>query len=202
MPKPADVLPKWLKSLGDAGVNVSTIQLDGWWMDSLTGQANDNLFPGEDWAKFLKEIQKDGKMSLMLYKAFFARKYDAFAETQCPPVQSPKGGFTQPLTAQPSFIVKFCIFKRRLPLSHHLLHLPLLKRIFLAIIFFPQLGFNTPDGQPVFIGLTTAAEVGGATQLHATAGIVGVLWVLRQRMVEFQLDYATESDPTSTGQNL
>ena len=45
LPKPADVLPKWLKSLGDAGVNVSTIQLDGWWMDSLTGQANDNLFP-------------------------------------------------------------------------------------------------------------------------------------------------------------
>jgi hypothetical protein len=203
LPKPADVLPLWLKSLRHSGVNISTIQLDGWWMDQLSGTANRNLFPGEDWSNFLRGIQEEGKISLMLYKAFFARGYDAFAKTRCPPVPSPKGVFyPAPDCAAEFYRTVFASFKKTAAAVSSSTPFAAFETDFLSDHLLPTAGIaNRSDGlSKYFLGLTTAAlEVGAATQLcMPTAGIVlaSAQWPAATNG-RVSTDYATESDPSS-----
>ena len=90
LPRPAAVLPQWLASLRKQGVNVSTLQLDGWWMAQLNSTPSPTLWPGDDWASFLSEINREQPTPLLLYKAFFAGGYDLFRQLGCTAVVSPQ----------------------------------------------------------------------------------------------------------------
>ena len=67
LPKPGDVLPHWLSELRKNGVNVASLQLDGWWPDNTHSIAQRNLFT--DWPSFFSAINQDQPTNLMLCKS-------------------------------------------------------------------------------------------------------------------------------------
>ena len=72
-------------------------------MQQLTSAADPVLWPGNDWNIFLREISSHQHTPLMLYKAFFAEKYDLFARVGCTPVVSPQNSHYPPANCSERF---------------------------------------------------------------------------------------------------
>lgn len=198
LPPPAAVLPQWLASLRKQGVNVSTLQLDGWWMAQLNSTPSPKLWPGDDWSHFLREINQDQVTQLLLYKAFFSGGYDLFEQLGCTAVVSPQGAhYPAPNCSRPFYAGLFKAFKRIAPtfaayetdfLSDHLLPTPGLA--------------GEVGGLTEFFGglAQAAAEAGLPVQLcMPTAGVVlaSAGWPAMTNG-RVSTDYATQSTPNST----
>ena len=175
LPRPAVALPPWLAALRKSGVNVSTLQLDGWWMEQLTSEQSARLWPGDDWEAFLRQISAQQETPLMLYKAFFAEKYDLFTKVGCAPVTSPQGAhYPPPHCSRAFFRALFGAFAnitatQRTPFSAFEID-------FLSDHLLPTVGLarSATGLEEYFHGLASAAEEAGLpVQLcMPTAGIV------------------------------
>ena len=205
LPKPAKVLPGWLSNLRENGVNVTTLQLDGWWMSQLHGRANEKLWPNQDWTAFLSSINSNQGTALLLYKAFFAKNYSTFASTNCSSVQSPTGVFyPAPDCAERFYRAVFASFKQSATSSgSDSSAFAAFETDFLSDHLLPTPGIASHYNglNAYFQGLAKAAQSAGvATQLcMPTAGIVlaSAAWPAMTNG-RVSTDYATESSPGST----
>jgi hypothetical protein len=123
LPPPGQILPAWLASLRRQGVNVSTLQLDGWWMAQSNSTPNSVLWPGDAWRDFLAATKGT---ALLLYKAFFSQHYDLFEQLGCSAVVSPQGAhYPGPGCARAFYSALFAAFKRIAPaFQAYRLHVP------------------------------------------------------------------------------
>ena len=137
----------------------------------------------------------------MLYKAFFAEKYDLFGELGCSPVLSPKGAhYPSPECSERFFAALFAAFRRTVtsgtPFEAY-------ETDFLSDHLLPTQGLASDSRglQQYFDGMAQAAGAAGlSVQLcMPTAGIVlaSAAWpAMTQGRVS--TDYATENAPNST----